>query len=341
MKILIARTDRLGDVIMALPALDFLRQALPQSRLGFACAEPFKKMIAPFLRVRNIDWVTTENVAGYDAGLFLNTDSRLLFRAWRARMPIRVGALSRWPSFIWLNRGVRQKRSSAEKNEGAYSLDLAHRLVKELGYDDVYPADNPRLVLDSDADEAAAARAYLQDLGIPPGEKYLVLHPGTGGTAINVAAKDFVEIARELDAHSGMKVLLSQGPSLLDAELVQYVSANFKALPLIRGVGLEILREIFRGAVAVVGPSTGPLHLAHAVGTHAVGLFAPIRAQSPARWGFWGGAAKSTIFVPQVDCPGTSRCIGASCPEYFCMEKTPWSRLILEWANDLKRASGD
>jgi len=333
MKVLVARTDRLGDVIMALPALNFLREALPNAEIHFTCAVPFKKMMLPFLRARGIEWVTTET-QGYDASLFLNTDASLQFRAWRSRIPVRVGALSRWPSFLWLNRGVRQKRSTAEKNEGRYSLELAHHLVNVLGDKTVYSSESPGLVMDGDPADASAAKTYLRGLGIGEGEKYWVLHPGTGGTAINVSAKDFLEIVNAL---RGKRLVLSQGPSPVDAELIAFLQSRGEPLPLIQGVGLEVLREIFRGAEAVIGPSTGPLHLAHAVGTHAVGLFAPIRAQSPARWGFWGGAAKSTIFVPAVDCPGVSRCIGPACPEYYCMEKTPWSRLILEWASDLKK----
>jgi len=336
MKVWVSRTDRLGDVIMALPALNYLREALPTAEIDFYCAEPFRKLLQPFLAARRIRLATTDDLTGYSAGLFLNTDSRLLFRAWFRQMRIRVGVLSRWHSFLWLNSGVRQRRSSAEKNEGQYSLELAQRLVELLLGRKTVTKTEYRVVLDSDPVDEAAAAGRLKLLGVKGA--FIVLHPGTGGTAINVAAKDFVEIARSLEA-TGLPVVLSQGPSPLDAELVSYLIKHYRKLPVIEGVGLEVLREIFRKARAVVGPSTGPLHLAHAVGTESVGLFAPIRAQSPARWGFWGGKGKSTILVPELDCPGVSRCIGPSCKEYFCMEKMPWGRLILKWANGLKGES--
>jgi len=336
MKVWVSRTDRLGDVIMALPALNYLREALPTAEIDFYCAEPFRKLLQPFLAARRIRLATTDDLSGYNAGLFLNTDSRLLFRAWLRQMSIRVGVYSRWPSFLWLNAGMRQRRSSAEKNEGQYSLELAQRLVELLLGRRTVTKEEYRVVLDSDPADEAAAADRLKLLGVKG--PFIVLHPGTGGTAINVSAKDFLEIARAL-SETELPLVLSQGPSPLDAELVTYLKKHFRELPVIKEVGLEVLREIFRKARAVVGPSTGPLHLAHAVGTETVGLFAPIRAQSPARWAFWGGKARSTILVPELDCPGVSKCIGPSCKEYFCMEKMAWGRLILDWANGLKGMS--
>jgi ADP-heptose:LPS heptosyltransferase len=44
--------------------------------------------------------------------------------------------------------------------------------------------------------------------------------------------------------------------------------------------------------------STGPIHIATAVRTFAVGLYPPQSALSPTRWGPRGGANK--LFVPSV-----------------------------------------
>lgn len=324
---------------MALPALDYLREALPDAGLDFACAVPFRKMLQPFLEKRRIRWISAEapDFSAYDAGLFLNTDSRLLFRAWRSRLTIRVGTLGRWPAFLWLNRGLRQRRSSGEKNEGLYTLELAQRLVALMLGREVPLSTEPAVVLEGNEEDRKQANAFLKKLGVREGDPFIVLHPGTGGTAINVPREGFVEIARNLETSLGLPLLLCQGPSPVDAELIAMLREKYRPLPVIEGQELEVIREIFRRATAVVGPSTGTLHLAHAVGTRTLGLFAPIRAQAPPRWGFWGGRGKGEILVPQVDCPGTSECIGPRCKEYFCMEKLPWGRLILDWGNALKR----
>ena len=323
---------------MALPALDYLRQALPTAELVFSCSPNFRKLVLPFLNARRIQWCDPRDAdfSSFTAGLFLNMDLKLLLRAWKARLRMRVGALSRWPSFLLLNQGIRQVRSSAEKNEGRYTLDLAEHLVELLTNRHLPSEKEPRLTIEGEPSEALIARNILLGLGIQEGDKFIVLHPGTGGTAINLSPNHFVDVAESLEKASGLPLILTQGPSSVDAEVVQYLQQHYKKLPVVRDQELEVIREIFRLAFAVVGPSTGTLHLAHLMGTRTLGLYAPIRAQCPSRWGFWGGEGRADILVPNVECPGTSRCIGPRCKEYFCMEKLPWGRLILEWGNDLK-----
>ncbi len=52
-------------------------------------------------------------------------------------------------------------------------------------------------------------------------------------------------------------------------------------------------------AVLFIGNSTGPIHIAAAVDTYVVGLYSPVRVESPVRWGPL--TDKKKIFVPQAD----------------------------------------
>ena len=70
-------------------------------------------------------------------------------------------------------------------------------------------------------------------------------------------------------------------------------------------------------ADVVVSGSTGTMHLAAALGTATVGVFAPIRASSPARWGAL--SARARFVLPPV--PDCERCIGARCPWWDCMDR--------------------
>ena len=118
----------------------------------------------------------------YGAALLLHDDPSILWHVWLERVPIRVGPYSKPVSFFLLNRGIRQSRSQAMKNEGEYNLDLACRLVKELKGE---PVLQPLRKLSSVGDEASRkeAREVLERFGVSEKSGFIVLHPGTGGSA--------------------------------------------------------------------------------------------------------------------------------------------------------------
>ncbi|MGK5086220.1 glycosyltransferase family 9 protein, partial [Bdellovibrionota bacterium FG-2] len=81
-------------------------------------------------------------------------------------------------------------------------------------------------------------------------------------------------------------------------------------------LGLDFLAGLFSAMQVVVAPSTGPLHLAVALGKPVVSFYPPIRVQSAKRWGPLLGEALS----PDVSCGQDFRCLGSACPHYLCME---------------------
>ncbi len=70
-------------------------------------------------------------------------------------------------------------------------------------------------------------------------------------------------------------------------------------------------------ASLVIAPSTGPLHIANAVGTPVLAFFSPIRVQSVLRWGPIDQT--DNTLVPDVNCAEDFRCAGTKCRYYYCM----------------------
>lgn len=84
---------------------------------------------------------------------------------------------------------------------------------------------------------------------------------------------------------------------------------------------LPTLAAILKEAAVFVGPSTGPIHLAAAVGTPVVALFGPVRTTGPERWGPLGEA--HTVFVPPVppcNC-NVNRCERGDCMDLITVEE--------------------
>jgi ADP-heptose:LPS heptosyltransferase len=112
---------------------------------------------------------------------------------------------------------------------------------------------------------------------------YVVLHPGTSVPARAWPPERFRE-ACELLVREGHRVVVTGAPS--ERALTAYVVGSSCAEDLGGRTDLESLAAVLAGADAVVVGNTGPAHLAAAVGTPVVSLFAP--TVPAVRWAPYG-----------------------------------------------------
>jgi len=338
--ILVTRTDKLGDVLLTLPALKYLRDHLPEVSIDFLVRPEYIELLRPFLDENRItpqgyserrltEWRRWQNERGYDTILFLHADAKMEAAAFLARIRWRAGVYSKFFSFLLLNIGKRQRRSSGLQNEGVYTLELAEKLIKRAGKltADLHP---PKINLGGDAVSAREARASLEGLGISEGDVYFVVHPGMGGSALNLSVDQYTDLVQSLLETVKGHAVLTEGPTEEDRALVGAIARRLPQVKIIRGRKLTVIREVFRGARLVVAPSTGPLHLAHYSGARTVGLYSPVRSQRPERWEPWGGAGQSSVIFPPVSCPGNAYCVGRKCGHYFCFNAVNWSQEVLK-----------
>lgn len=154
-------------------------------------------------------------------------------------------------------------------------LDLRHRVDEDL------PEAERALSLalaagfslpDGD-DGGLAVRRPLPDVaGVLPHTPFVVLHPGTSVPARAWPAERFAEAARLLTAE-GHRVVVTGAPS--ETGLTARVAEGSAALDLGGRTTLAELAAVLDAAAAVVVGNTGPAHLAAAVRTPVVSLFAP------------------------------------------------------------------
>lgn len=111
---------------------------------------------------------------------------------------------------------------------------------------------------------------------------YTVVHPGASVPARAWSASGYRELVAAL-AESGRRVLVTGGPE--ETALTAFV-AGTAARDLGGRTTLEDLAVVLAGADVLVTGNTGPAHLAAAVGTPVVSLYAP--TVPSARWRPWG-----------------------------------------------------
>nr|WP_241562781.1 HAD-IIIA family hydrolase [Micromonospora costi] len=196
--------------------------------------------------------------------------------------------------------GVRRVAGISEDYPGSL-LDVRHRvppgvpeperalsLAAAAGYG-LAPADQPTLRLRA---EALATRPGEAAATGPDG--YVVVHPGASVPARAAAPQRYADIVAALTA-AGHRVLVTGGPA--ERELTERVAAA-------GGVDLGgrfdlagLARVLARASCLVVG-NTGPAHLAAAVGTPVVSLFAPT-----VPFGQWGPYRVPTVRLGDATAP--------------------------------------
>jgi ADP-heptose:LPS heptosyltransferase len=320
-------------VVMSLPTLAYLRKALPESELVFAAQAAPRQAVLPFLRQLQI--VAADAGAeslgsalrdrAFDAALILHAPAQVYRELFLARVPLRYGDASRLWSIPFITAGKWQRRSLAEKSEAVYCLELAAALLRKLGIGSACDGEIPRLLIPADEEEAGEARRVVSMLDV--GDRFLVVHPGMGGNALNLPEARYRDLLSYLQKAFHLPLVFSEGPAPADRVLVGALRRWFPHARVLPPIQLGILREVLRLAAAVIAPSTGPLHLAHYVGTPALALFSPIRNHRRDRWQPWGGAGPVTVLVPPVQCPAKEACLGERCREFYCMD-TRWEGLL-------------
>jgi heptosyltransferase I len=119
---------------------------------------------------------------------------------------------------------------------------------------------------------------------IPEGERALVVSPCSSHALRNWSPEGYAAVADHAAARHGLRVLVCGGPSPLEREYGDRIVALMRQ-PCVNLVGKDTLPQLLATlarATAVLTPDSGPAHMATAVGTPVIGLYA---ATNPARSG--------------------------------------------------------
>lgn len=301
--ILVARTNKVGDLLLSLPVFQALKKTFPNARLTALVSPYAKEIVQNHPAVDAVELLEPLeglfSLAGRfrrlapDAFIALYPRPRQVLAAFLAGIPVRIGTAYRWYS-LFLNRRVKVHRSVCDRHEVEYNMDLA----KPLGVTE--PA--PKIQFIVKESERAFARDLLREKGIAPGTRYVAVHPGHKGSALNWKPESYARLINRLCQRTNPRVVITGGPD--ETALVSRVTAFLSSIPqdhkpvlLIGECTLRQLAAVYAGADCFISGSTGTMHLAAAMGTPTVSLFCPIPETTPVRWGPWGN--ESTVLMPE------------------------------------------
>jgi len=314
-RLLVVRPDRIGDVVLSTPVFASIAGAKPQWKISALVRPAVAELLEGHPHLYEVITLSTDdkpsfsNIAGlsarlrekkFDAVIHLYSDFWVSLAVFLAKIPLRIGPASK-AAQIFYNVRITQRRSSGERHEADCNLDL----LKPLG---IPPVRVSSVCFSDNLPENLAG-------SIQRGSRNVGVFPGMGGSARNWKPARYAELADMLD-ENGVNVILMAGPG--EENLLNEVSsACEKKHNRIVISSLKNLAGFIKRLDCFVAPSTGPLHIATAVGTPAVGIYCPIRVCLPSRWGPIG--EKDAAYVPDV--PVCEKCAPSDCREYDCMDK--------------------
>jgi len=289
-KYCIFRTDAIGDLILTLPMAFAIKASRPGAEVTF-CVQEYTRPIASLCPA--VDDVLTTGARDLEGNLFAFADTlrerafttavfayprpMLALAARIAGIPTRIGTAYRFYSFLFSEKQREHRRESA-LHESRYNLNLlVHAGIK--GYTAVPP------LLRIPGDLAVRADLALNESGIG-GDPFVILHPGSAGSADTWSVESFAAlgemIANELP---GIRILITGGAK--EQQLVESLVAAIgrRAAALRRQLPLDEFAAVIASADALVANSTGPLHIAAAIGVPVVGLYPDTPVMHPRRWG--------------------------------------------------------
>jgi heptosyltransferase-2/heptosyltransferase-3 len=313
-RILLIRPDHLGDVLLTTPAIHALKAARPDIELH-ALVGPWSAQV--LANYPELDQVLTIPFPGFTRSASksdLRSPYQMALTA--SRMLRRIGytsAIILRPDHWW---GAMLAHLAGIPHIIGYDLpDVTPFLTDPLEFQFQHVVrQNLKLVeywtgtilqrnivyrFPTEERDHHYIEGYLSEWGLEAGQPYFCIHPGSGTKVKQWDTEKWAQVADTLADQLNAAVILTGS----DAEmpLAQQIAGAMQRPAIITAGDTQVgqLGALFAGAKVVLGPDSGPLHLAAAAGAPTVTLYGPA---NPLEFGSWGNPNKHIMLMSDIGC---------------------------------------
>jgi ADP-heptose:LPS heptosyltransferase/glycosyltransferase involved in cell wall biosynthesis len=284
--VIISRTDSIGDVMFTLPLAGILKSQFPEIKicfLGRSYTEPIVKACSNIDSFLNWDEIKDlsekdkiDRLISFHADAIIHVfpNSDIDKMAYRSKIPVRIGTSHRFHHWLYCNKLVHLGRRYSELHEAQLNIQL----LKPFGIDADISLNEIGTYYGLNPSASSGAESLIST------DRYnLILHPKSKGSAREWGLDNFGKLI-ELLPSDKFKIFVSGSKEekialqpLIDkyADRVTDISGTMSLQDFITFIGI---------ADGMVAASTGPLHIASALGKQAIGLYAPMHPIHPGRW---------------------------------------------------------
>lgn len=274
-RLCILRLSALGDICHTLPVIRTLQQHWPETQLSWVIGALESQLVHD---IPGIEFIVFDKRAG--AGAYLDLRRAMRGRRFDAllhmQMSLRASLASLLiptPVRLGFDRGRAGDMQWLFTNHRIASRSRQHVIDSFFGFTDALGI--PQHVLRWDIPIPEEARNFARRT-VPDGQPVLVISPCSSMSYRNWTAAGYAAVADHALSRYGMQVVLCGGPAAIEREYAHKIraAAHGPLLDLIGKTTIKQLLAVLEAADVVIAPDSGPAHLATAVGTPVIGLYA-------------------------------------------------------------------
>jgi ADP-heptose:LPS heptosyltransferase len=236
-----------------------------------------------------------------DAIVHVFPDFQIAKIAYKSKIPLRIGTSHRLYHWLYCNKNVALGRKKSDLHEAQLNLQL----FTLLGAQKIYLLEDIAKLYGMT--HLAEVNDKLKAL-IDPSRFNLVLHPKSKGSAREWGLNNYGELIKLLPKDK-FKIFISGTNE--DRKFLDTLLADHEAdITDITGqMTLSSFISFINEVDGMVAASTGPLHIASALGKVAIGLFSPMRPIHPGRWSPIGTKSEYLVLAKKCNkCRHSNEC---------------------------------
>lgn len=334
--ILIVRTDRIGDVVLTLPLAGIVKKYYTDCKVTFMVRKYTSDIVAAHPHIDEVIVLSEDdnrillgkNVSllknrKFDTVIVVHPTFKIALIVLLSKIKTRIGTGYRWYSFLF-NKKVFEHRKNAEKHELEYNVSL----LNEIGISEQLNQNEIDFGIQVNDESLSLVKSKLMDSWIDVDKPIVIVHPGSGGSAVDLPVEKMKIIVTKLCENENTNVLITGDEN--EHKLCESISSNTGGVNLAGKFNLLEMINLISLCEIFISNSTGPLHIAAALQKFVVGFYPKIIACSKERWGPY--TTKSVVFTPEMDC---TDCTREQCEKLDCMNSIDIKKVTEELQNQI------
>ena len=274
-KLCILRLSALGDATHVVPVVRAIQDSDPETKISWIIGKLEHKLLSD---LENVEFIVFDKRGGwpaisalrkqlrdrrFDALLHMQVAARANLLSRLIRAPLRLG----WDQARSRDFHQHFTRQKVAEVPFQHQVQGFLEFPRALGIE----VETPRW----DLPIAAEASAWAEDQ-ISNDSPLLLISPCSSHELRNWRNEYYAEVADFAAGELGMQVVLSGGPSELELQTGQEIEAAMKSVctNLVGKDTLEQSKALMKRASLVISPDSGPAHIASALNTPVIGLYA-------------------------------------------------------------------
>ena len=307
LRVLVARIDRIGDVVLSTPIPREIKKAFPESFVSVLVRNYTKDV---FINNQNVDetivydqdydgskksfWKLVNEIRKFKFthAFMLLPNERLNWILLLSGIPNRIGVGHKLYQFLSFSKFVDRQKYIPLRHEADYCLDM----VRKIG---IEPTSNiPEIFLSEDE---IIKRDVIKRKLAPNNEMIIGINTTSGKSSPNIQVSEYVKLINKFSGRKELKILVTDNNPPDELKKVEDI--------IFPNIDSSLRNSIinFSALDVLISSSTGPMHICAALKVQTISMFCPLPACSPKLWGPLGN--KTEIILPEENycstkCPG-------------------------------------